>query len=60
MITGDCFQRKDLRICKKCTITQNSMKNIGSTPISTNLVGVHNQRKFEANPYSSLRSRKRV
>ena len=34
------------------------MKNRGSTPILTNLVGVHPRNihtKFEANPYSGLR-----
>ena len=37
------------------------MKNRGSTPIVTNLVGVHPRNihtKFEANPCSGLRSRK--
>ena len=39
-------------------ITQNSMKNSGSTPILTNLVGVHPRNihtKFEANPCSGSR-----
>ena len=39
-------------------ITHNSMKNRGSTPILTNLVGVHPRNihtKFEANPCSGLR-----
>ena len=34
------------------------MKNKGSTPILTNLVGIHQRNihtKFEANPYSGLR-----
>ena len=36
-------------------ITHNSMKNMVSTPILTNLVGVHPRNihtQFEANPYS--------
>ena len=39
-------------------ITHNSMKNRGSTPILTNLVGEHPRNihtKFEANPCSDLR-----
>ena len=48
-----------LRIGQKLhKITHNSMKNRGSTPILTNLVGVHARNihtKFEANPSSGLR-----
>ena len=48
-----------LRIGQKLhKITHNSMKNRGSTPILTNLVGVHprnSHTKFEANPRSGLR-----
>ena len=48
-----------LRIGQKLhKITRNSMKNRGSTPILTNLVGVHRRNihtKFEANPCSGLR-----
>ena len=39
-------------------ITHNSMQNGGSTPILTNLVGIHTSNihtKFEANPCSSSR-----
>ena len=39
------------------------MKNRGSTPILTNLVGVHPRNvhtKFEANPCSGLRKTKKV
>ena len=38
-------------------ITHNSFKNRGSTPILTNLVGVHPRNrhtKFEANPFSGF------
>ena len=48
-----------LRIGQKLhKITHDSMKNRGSTPILTNLVGVHPRNihtKFEANPCSGLR-----
>ena len=48
-----------LRIGQKLhKITHNSMKNRGSTPILTNLVGDHPRNihtKFEANPSSGLR-----
>ena len=48
-----------LRISQKLhKSTHNSMQNRGSTPILTNLVGIHTSNihtKFEANPCSSLR-----
>ena len=50
---------QDLRIGQKLLkITHNSMKNMGSTPILRNLVGVHQSNihtKFEANPCSCSR-----
>ena len=59
MISGKWFQKANLlRIGQKLhKIKHNSMKNIGSTPILTNLVEVQPRNintKFEANPYSSL------
>ena len=57
MISGQWFYRRIfLRIDQKLhKITPNSMKNRGSTPILTNLVGVHPRNihiKFESNPCS--------
>ena len=53
------YRTRFLRIGQKLhKITHNSMKNRGSTPILTNLVGVHPSNintKFEANPCSGLR-----
>ena len=41
MISGQWFQRKRSNNWQKLhKITHNSMKNMGSTPILTNLVGV--------------------
>ena len=51
MISGQWFQRKHLRISQKMhKITNNSMQNIGSTPIST-----HINTKFEENLCCSLK-----
>ena len=56
---NDFWSEDFLRIGQKLhKITHNSMKNRGSTPILTNLVGVHprnNYTKFEANPCSGWR-----
>ena len=53
------FQRKRFKNLKKCTkLYHYSMKNRGSTPMLTNLVGVHSRNihtKFEANPCSGSR-----
>ena len=53
MISGKWFRRRFLH-----KITHNSIKNRGSTPIVTNLVGVHPKNihtKFEGNPCSGSR-----
>ena len=60
MISGQWFQRKRSKNWQKKLhkITHNSLKNMGSTPILTNLVRVlprNIHTKFEANPYSGLR-----
>ena len=59
MISGQWFYGGFLNNWPKIAkITHNSMTNRGSTPILTNLVGVHPRnihRKFEANPCSGSR-----
>ena len=60
LVVFNGFKEEDfIRIGHKLhKITHNSMKNSSSTPIVTNLVGVHPRNihtKFEANPCSGSR-----
>ena len=59
MISGQWFHRKRSKNWQKMhKIIHNSMQNRGSSPFSTNLVGVQPRNihtQCEANPFSGLR-----